>query len=177
MLASFLMGLVGGQRSMTPLAAVTTAAAMGALPDDRAMPDILRTPAVHRAALLLAAAELAGDKMKSAPDRIVPLGLAARLIMNALASGSLAPRGRFAEGAAIGALTAVAASYPGWLLRITAMEEHGQTPTGLIEDALVIGGALAILRGLNERDGGEAASADEGDSAPGARLAPARTAD
>jgi uncharacterized membrane protein len=33
MLASFLMGLVGGQRAMTPLAAVSVASATGNLPD------------------------------------------------------------------------------------------------------------------------------------------------
>ena len=46
MLASILMGLVGGQRSMTPLAAVAVAAAGGHLPRDRAAPDFLRNPAI-----------------------------------------------------------------------------------------------------------------------------------
>ena len=49
------------------------------------------------------------------------------------------------QGAAIGATTAVAASYPGWYARITAMEDHGQTSTGLVEDAIVIAGAAAIM--------------------------------
>ncbi len=145
MLASILMGLVGGQRSMTPLAAVAVAAAGGHLPRDRAAPDFLRNPAIATGAVALALAELGGDKMKSAPDRIVPLGLAARMIMAGFACGSLAPRGAFWKGAAIGATTAVAASYPGWYTRITAMEDHGQTSTGLVEDAIVIAGAAAIM--------------------------------
>lgn len=145
MLASFLLGLGGGQRSMTPLAAVALAAANGHLPRDRAAPDVLRGDAAAGGALMLALAELAGDKMKSAPDRIVPAGLAARAIMVGFAAGSVAPRGRFWQGAAIGGLTAVAASYPGWRARMMAMERHSQTDSGLVEDALVIAGAAAIM--------------------------------
>lgn len=154
MLASFLMGLVGGQRSMTPLAAVAVAAARDELPRDCAAPDLLRDPAIATSAVALALAEMAGDKMKSAPDRIVPLGLAARLIVAGFAAGSLAPRGRFWQGAALGGLTAVAASWPGWRARVAAMEDHGQTSTGLVEDALVLVGAMAILGALRPgRDG------------------------
>lgn len=145
MLASILMGLVGGQRSTIPLAAVAVAAARGHLPRDRAAPGFLRDPAVAAGAVALALAELGGDKMKGAPDRIVPLGLAARTIMAGFACGALAPRGRFREGAAIGAATAVAASFPGWRARVSAMERHGQTPTGLVEDAIVIATAAAIM--------------------------------
>ena len=109
---------------------------------------VLTDPA-ETGAVTLALAELGGDKMKSAPDRIVPLGLAARMIMAGFACGSLAPRGEFWKGAAVGATTAVAASYPGWYARITAMEEYGQTPTGLVEDAIVIAGAAAIMAGVS----------------------------
>ena len=148
MLASFLMGIIGGQRSLTPLAAVCVAAARGELPPDSAAPPILGKPAVAAGAVALALAELAGDKMKSAPDRIVPAGLAARLLATGIAGGALAPRGQFWKGAAISGLTAVAASYPGWRLRMAEMEEHGQTSTGLVEDAAVIAGAVAILRAI-----------------------------
>lgn len=153
MLASFLMGLVGGQRSMTPLAAVAVAAARDDLPRDCAAPDFLRDPVVVTGAMALAVAEIAGDKMKSAPDRIVPLGLAARFIMTGFAAGALAPRGRFWEGAALGAVTATLASYPGWRARMAAIDEYGQTPTGFAEDALVLTGAVAILAAMRpDRD-------------------------
>lgn len=148
MLASFLMGLVGGQRSMTPLAAVAVAAARDDLPRDCAAPGFLRDPPIVSGAVALALAEMAGDKMKTAPDRIVPLGLAARFIMTGFAAGSMAPRGRFWQGAALGGLTAIAASYPGWQARMAAMEDHGQTPTGLVEDAIVLTGAVAILAAM-----------------------------
>ena len=38
--------------------------------------------------------------------------------------------------------------------RMAAMEDHGQTPTGLVEDALVVSGAVAILAAMRpDRDG------------------------
>ena len=48
-------------------------------------------------------------------------------------------------GAALGAASAVAASYPTFHARISAMETHGQTPTGLVEDAAVIASAAGIV--------------------------------
>ena len=96
--------------------------------------------------MALALAELAGDKQKTAPDRIVPIGLAARFITSAIAGASLAPRRQRWLGAAIGGVTAVAASYPGWRTRMAAMQHYGQTSTGLVEDAMVVSSALAVLR-------------------------------
>lgn len=145
MLASFLMGLVGGQRAMTPLAAVSVAAASGELPRGNGAPRILGHPLAAAAAIALAAAEMAGDKMKTAPDRIVPIGLAARFVTAAIAGASLAPRARRWPAAALGGTTAVLASFPGWRARIAAIPRHGQTPTGLAEDALVLLGAVTIL--------------------------------
>jgi len=52
MLASFLMGLVGGQRAMAPLAAVSIAAARGKLPEDDT-PGFMAHPLVAVGATLL----------------------------------------------------------------------------------------------------------------------------
>ena len=146
MLASFLMGLVGGQRAMTPLAAVTLAAASGRLPADNGALPILRHRLAAAGALLLAAGELAGDKQKTAPNRIVPIGLAARFTTSAVAGAALAPKRQRWLGAAVGGTTAVVASYPGWRARMAAMRYYGQFGTGLVEDALVIAGAAAVIR-------------------------------
>ena len=153
MLASFLMGLVGGQRGMTPLATVSVAAARGNLPEDNGAPRLLAHPLVALATVALAVAELAGDKMKSAPDRIVPIGLATRFVTAAIAGASLAPRRQRWLAAALGGTTAVVASYPGWRARIAAMPRYGQTPTGLVEDAIVILSAVTILRKLGRSSG------------------------
>lgn len=148
MLASFLMGLVGGQRAMTPLATVAIAAARGELPEDNGAPRLLAHPLVAGGALALAVAEMAGDKQKTAPDRIVAIGLAARFVTSAIAGAALASKRQRWLGAAVGGVTAVVASYPGWRARMTAMEHYGQTPTGFVEDAAVIGGAATIVRTL-----------------------------
>jgi uncharacterized membrane protein len=150
MLASFMMGLVGGQRAMTPLATVSIAAARGELPADNGAPRIIAHPLVAAGALALAIGEMAGDKQKTAPDRIVPIGLAARFITSAIAGAALAPHRQRWLGAVVGGSTAVAASYPGWRARVAAMPRYGQTPTGLVEDAIVVAGAVTILRALGK---------------------------
>lgn len=146
MLASFLIGLVGGQRAMTPLAAVAIAAARGELPTDNGAPRLLANPVVAAGALALAIGEMAGDKQKTAPDRVVAIGLAARFVTSAIAGAALVPRRQRWLGAAVGGITAVVASYPGWRARMAAIPGYGQTPTGFVEDAAVLGGAVAIVR-------------------------------
>lgn len=151
MLASFLMGLVGGQRAMTPLATVAIASARGELPEDSGAPALLSHPLVAAGAALLAVGEMAGDKQKTAPDRIVPIGLIARFGTSAIAGMALAPKKHRWLGAAVGGVTAVVASYPGWRARCASMERWGQTPTGFVEDTAVIAGAAAIVRTLPGR--------------------------
>ena len=146
MLASFLMGIVGGQRGVTPIATVAVAAARGELPADNGAPRIIAHPLVAAGLLALAAAEYAGDKQKTAPDRIVPIGLAARFITSAIAGAALTSRRDRWVGAAIGGVTAVAASYLGWRLRMATMPRYGQTLTGFAEEAVVLAGAVAIIR-------------------------------
>ena len=146
MLASFLIGLVGGQRAMTPLAAVAIAAARGELPTDNGAPRLLANPVVAAGALALAIGEMAGDKQKTAPDRVVVIGLAARFVTSAIAGAALVPRRQRWLGAAVGGVTAVVASSPGWRARMAAIPGYGQTPTGFVEDAAVLGGAVAIVR-------------------------------
>jgi uncharacterized membrane protein len=151
MLYSFLIGLVGGQRALTPLAAVAVAAARGELADDSGVPRLLAHPVVAAGAVALAVAEMAGDKQKTAPDRIVPIGLAARFVTTAIAGAALASHRRRWLGAAIGGVTAVVASYPGWRARMAAMARYGQTATGFVEDAAVLASAVAITRGTRPR--------------------------
>lgn len=144
MLRSFLIGLVAGQRGMTPLAVVAAGARRGTLPDGAPLAGFIARPVVAAGTVLLAAAEIAGDKMKSAPDRIVPSGLIVRGITSAYAGAALAPKERRVVGGAVAVVTALASSYVGWRLRCAAMRRFGQTATGFVEDALVLGSGLAI---------------------------------
>jgi uncharacterized membrane protein len=141
MLRSILIGLVAGQRAMTPLAVLAGAARQGRLPD---APGWLGHPIVAGGAVALAAAEMAGDKMKTAPDRIVPAGLLARSVTAAFAGAVLAGPERRRLGGVLAAMAAVGSSYLGWKARVTAMERYGQTPTGAIEDAAVLASGLAV---------------------------------
>ncbi|WP_209308432.1 DUF4126 domain-containing protein [Sphingomonas corticis] len=145
MLRSILIGLVAGQRAMTPLAALAGAARRGTLPHDNAPARLMATPLVAAGGVALAAAEMAGDKMKTAPDRTVVLGLLARTITSGFAGAALAPPRRQAAGAALAVGAAVAASFAGLAARRWAMDRWGQTATGFVEDALVLGAAERIV--------------------------------
>ena len=144
MIRSILMGLVAGQRSMTPLAAVAAAARKGNLPHGAPLEWLISHPVVAGGTVALAAAEMAGDKMKSAPDRVVLPGLIARTLTSAYAGAALAPRGERTAGAILGVAAALGASYVGWRLRCAAMERFGQTASGVGEDALVLGSGLGV---------------------------------
>lgn len=148
MLRSFLIGLVAGQRGITPLAVVATATRQGTVPAELPLQGLLRNPVIAAGTAAFAAAEMAGDKMKSAPDRIVPIGLAVRSVTAAYAGAALAPRDRRVLGAAVAVGTALAASWVGWRIRCAAMARYGQTATGFVEDALVFGSGLAIAGAL-----------------------------
>ena len=145
MLQPLLLAATAGARSMTPLAAVSVAAARGDLPPQPGLLGLLSNKWVAAGTVALAAAEIAGDKMPSAPDRIVFLGLAARLVTGAVSAAALARDNKVLAGL-LGAGVAVAASYPTFHARIHAIRDYGQTATGFVEDAAVLGSALAIVR-------------------------------
>lgn len=147
MIRSALIGAVAGMRAMTPFATVANAARKGELPADNGAPALLASPIVSAGATALAAGELAGDKMKTAPDRIVLPGMVARIATGALAGASLARRDRRVAAAMLGAAAAVGAAYLTFNARVRAMARWGQTPTGVIEDMIALGGAAIIVRG------------------------------
>lgn len=144
MYRSILMGLVAGQRAMTPLAALAGATRRGTLPHDNPPARLMHVPVIAAGGVAMAAAEIAGDKMKTAPDRTVFLGLLARTISSGFAGATLAPPKRQVAGAAAGIAAAVASSYVGLALRKRAMTRWGQTSTGFVEDAIVTAAANAI---------------------------------
>jgi uncharacterized membrane protein len=144
MLRSILMGLVAGQRAMTPLAALAGAGRLGTLPHDNAQSRLMARPLIAAGGVVMAAAEMAGDKMKLAPDRTVFLGLLARTISSGFAGATLAPPRRQFSGAALAVGAAITSSYAGLAARKWAMARWGQTKTGFVEDALVFSAANLI---------------------------------
>lgn len=145
MLRSALIGLVAGARAITPFAAVAVAANRSELPDQDAAVRLLGHPIVAAGATALAVAEMAGDKLESAPDRIDPRGIAARVATAGIAGAALAPRDRRIAGALIAVTTATLSAYYTFSLRMGAMQRHSKNATGFIEDALVLGSTAALV--------------------------------
>ncbi|NGM21827.1 hypothetical protein G3576_17520 [Roseomonas stagni] len=143
LLPSALIGAVASARSMTPMATIATARLAGRRTPGRLL--LLDHPVFKLGALAMGALELMGDKMKTAPDRTVFLGLLARIASAGIAGAALAPRGRERQGAAVAVAAAVPLAYLTLDGRKRAMSRIGQTRSGLIEDALVVAaGALTV---------------------------------
>jgi len=143
LLSSILIGAVASCRSMTPMATIATARlAHRKTPGDLYLLD---RPVFKYGALAMGLGELAGDKMKSAPDRTVALGLIARIMSAGIAGAALAPKGHEKAGAAAAIATAVPLAYLSLAGRKQAMAKMGQTKSGLIEDAFVVAAGAAIV--------------------------------
>ena len=143
LLFSVLIGAVASARSMTPMASIAAARVLGHRTPGRLV--LLDRPLFRNGALAMGVAELFGDKMKTAPDRTVFLGLLARVMSAGIAGAALAPRGREEAGAVAAVATAVPLAYLTLAGRKRAMEEIGQTRSGLIEDALIVAAGVAIV--------------------------------
>lgn len=146
MLRSVLIGLVAGQRGLLPLAIMAGAARNGALANDAPGAQLLARPLVATGAVAMAAAEMAGDKMKTAPDRTILPGLLTRAATAAYAGAALATKEQRTRAALAASAAAVASSFLGLHLRRRAMSRWGQTRTGVAEDALLLGSGLAITQ-------------------------------
>lgn len=137
------IGLTGGARAMTPLAAVANAARTRRLPADHGAPAWLAHPLVSLGTTAIAAYELAGDKQPGAPDRIIPPAVVIRTLNAAFAGAMIAPRKHRWAAAAIAGGTAAVASWITWKARMRSIERHGQAATGFVEDAIVVPAAIA----------------------------------
>jgi len=143
LLSSALIGAVASARSMTPMAALAAARLAGRRTPGQLV--LLDRPLFKFGALLMGVGELFGDKMKSAPDRTVLLGLTARVMSAGIAGAALAPQGKERAGAVVAVATAVPLAYATLAARKQAMSRMGQTRSGLIEDALIVSAAALIL--------------------------------
>ncbi|MDP3384402.1 MAG: hypothetical protein Q8S47_13895 [Phenylobacterium sp.] len=128
---------------MTPMATLATARLAGRRTPGALV--LLDHPLFKFGALAMGVGELFGDKMKSAPDRTVFLGLLARVMSAGIAGAALAPRGRERAGAAVAVTTVVPLAYLTLAGRKRAMAKMGQTPSGLLEDALIVAAGAAVV--------------------------------
>ena len=143
LLSSVLIGAVASARSMTPMATLAAARVAGRRTPGKLV--LLDHPLFRYGALAMGVGELFGDKMKSAPDRTVFLGLLARVMSAGIAGAALAPQGRERAGAATAVATAVPLAYLTLAGRERAMARIGQTRSGLIEDALIVAAGAAVV--------------------------------
>ena len=143
LLSSILIGAVASARSMTPMATLSMARLAGRQTQGKLF--LLDRPLFKYGALAMGVGELFGDKMKTAPDRTVFLGLTARVMSAGIAGAALAPRGQEKAGAAVAVATAVPLAYATLAVRKQAMARIGQTRSGLIEDALIVAAGAAIV--------------------------------
>jgi uncharacterized membrane protein len=120
------LGAATGARSMTPLALLT------------------RRPPV----LIAAAGELVADKLPQTPSRVMPIALAGRLALGALAGGLDAKRRKdnVAVAALVAAGAAAAASYGGLAWRTYAARHRFPIPAALVEDAAAVAVAWVVTR-------------------------------
>jgi uncharacterized membrane protein len=110
----------------------------------------LASPRTARILTVLAVGEVLADKLPFSPDRISPPGLVGRMASGALVGAALfaAAERRATIGAGLGLLSAAAASYPSYYLRVKTQEKLGvpNWAVGLVEDALAEGTGLLTLR-------------------------------
>lgn len=143
LLYPFLIGAVASARSMTPMAAIAGARWSGRPVPGRLL--ALDRPLFRFGALAMGLAELVGDKMRSAPDRTVPLGLLARATSAGIAGAAMAPTDRETAGAALAIATALPLAYVTLAVRKRAMTRIGQTRSGLVEDACIVAAGIAVV--------------------------------
>jgi uncharacterized membrane protein len=151
MIRPILIGLVTGLRSFPPVALVSLAMNQGRLPAGGGAVGRLGRRAMVSGTAALAAAELAGDKMKWAPDRTIAPGLLVRAITGALSGAGVTRPGDHRAGAVAGAVAAVIGGYLGLAVRRRAQARYGQTRSGVAEDAIAVALALLLVGGASRR--------------------------
>lgn len=150
LILALLIGVVAGMRTMTAPAAMSWAAHLGRLELGGTWVAFLGEAWVRWLLTLLALVELVTDQLPTTPSRKVPVQFGARLVSGALSGGAIgAASGALAGGIVAGIVGAVIGTLGGSALRARLAAAFGKDrPAALIEDALAIGGALAIVLAL-----------------------------
>jgi uncharacterized membrane protein len=146
---AFLIGVVAGLRALTAPAAVSWAARLGWLHLNNTPLGFLGFAATPYIVSLLAIAELIGDKLPKTPSRKSPPGFIARLVTGALSGAAIGASSQSLIGGLVaGMVGAVVGTLGGYEFRSRLVKAIGgnDLPIALLEDAIAIVGALAIVR-------------------------------
>jgi len=149
LLLAFLIGVIGGLRTMTAPAVVAWAA-------NRYWLNLLSSPLAFMGSTaavavftVLALGELVVDKLPSTPNRTRLLGLIGRSVFGGLSGAAVAASGAqsIALGAVLGAAGGIAGAFAGYEVR-TRLVRTLKVPDfviALLEDAVAIAGGLLIV--------------------------------
>lgn len=109
------------------------------------LPPIFRQPWTRRLLVAAAAGELVVDKLPATPSRLAPPGIAARLVLGALAAGLFAQtrQAPWLPAAVLGASSAVVAAKFGHDVRARLAHHAPDPAVAVVEDALALGLAAA----------------------------------
>ena len=146
-LLAFLIGIVAGLRAMTAPAAIAWAARLGMLSLSGTWLAFLGYAWTPWILTLLAAGELVTDQLPSTASRKVPVQFGTRILMGGVCGAALtAGAGSLLLGAIAGIAGAVAGTLGGHAFRARmATAFGGDRPAALLEDAIAIGAAFAIV--------------------------------
>ena len=146
-LLALLIGIVAGLRAMTAPAAVSWAARLGKLNLSGTWLAFLGHAWTPWILTLLAVVELVTDQLPSTPSRTVPVQFGTRILMGAACGAALtAGAGSMLLGAVVGIAGAVAGTLGGRALRARLAAAFGRDrPAALLEDAIAIGAAFAVV--------------------------------
>jgi uncharacterized membrane protein len=140
-IGSVLLGAASGLRSQIGVTTVVVRS-------DPSLPLIFRQPWTKRLLVVAAAGELVVDKLPMTPSRLAPPGLAARLVLGALAAGLFAQTRQvpWLAAAAIGASSAALAAKVGHDVRAGLARRVPDPAVAVVEDGLGLGLAAAGCR-------------------------------
>ena len=141
------MGAVAGLRSMTAPAAIAWAAKTKAIHLGTSPLVEIISGKVSDKAIQLALAELVADKLPFTRDRIEPGPLATRILSGAACGAVLAGVADrlLTEGAILGGLGALVGAFGSYHLRRKLSRDMPEFAVALVEDALAIAAAAAIV--------------------------------
>ncbi len=147
-LLAFLIGVLNGLRTMAPIAVVCWAAHLHWIDLAGSRFEFLDSVVALVVFTVLALGELVADKLPFTPSRKSPVGLVARFLFGALSGAAIcfAVEQRLFPGAIAGAIGAIVGTFAGYEARVRAVKALGLPDfvVALIEDAICIGGAIAI---------------------------------
>lgn len=140
-----LIGLVNGQRTMSPPAAVAIAAAGNGLALGQAPLSLLSSKWTGAIMSAAAIGEFVADKQPGIPARISAPGLAGRAMGGALAGAAAARPGKAIFSAAVATGGALAGAYISYRMRMALARALGRDrPVAFAEDAIAIAGSAAL---------------------------------